>query len=105
MGGLEVKKIVAFGESQSGSRVLSYANGVQPIEKTFDAIIIVASAGRGMDFLNEMAHIKEDGKTKVREDINCKAFVINTQTESLFMGDRSAQHRQYPLVANSQRIA
>jgi hypothetical protein len=93
MGGLEVKKIFALGESQSGSRVLSYANGVQPVEKIFDAMIIVVSAGRGTDFLNEMAHAKKDGKTqvrnvasRVREDINCKVFVINTQTESLFLG-------------------
>ncbi|MDR1149147.1 MAG: hypothetical protein LBK66_11005 [Spirochaetaceae bacterium] len=93
MGGLEVKKLFALGESQSGSRVLSYANGVQPVEKIFDAIIIVASAGRGTDFLNEMAHVKQGGKTKVRniasrvrEDINGKVFVINTQTESLFLG-------------------
>jgi hypothetical protein len=92
MGGLEVKKIFALGESQSGSRVLSYANGIQPIENIFDAVIIVASAGRGTDFLNEMAHVKKDGKTqvrnvasRVREDINCKVFVINTQTESLFL--------------------
>jgi hypothetical protein len=41
-----------------------------------------------------MAHVKKDGKTqvrnvasRVREDINCKVFVINTQTESLFLGD------------------
>ncbi|MDR1218002.1 MAG: hypothetical protein LBK73_00140 [Treponema sp.] len=93
MGGLEVKKLFALGESQSGSRVLSYANGVQPIEKIFDALIIVAGAGRGTDFLNEMAHVKQGGKTKVRnvasrvrEDINGKVFVINTQTESLFLG-------------------
>jgi hypothetical protein len=93
MGGLDVKKLFALGESQSGSRVLSYANGVQPIEKTFDAIITVANAGRGTDFLNETAHLKENGRTRVRnvasrvrEDINCKVFVINTQTESLFMG-------------------
>jgi hypothetical protein len=93
MGGLEVKRVFVLGESQSGSRVLSYANGVQPVEKTFDAIIIVVNAGRGTDFLNEAAHFKEGGKTRVRnvasrvrEDINCKVFVINTQTESLFMG-------------------
>jgi hypothetical protein len=93
MGGLEVKKLFALGESQSGSRVLGYANGVQPVEKIFDAIIIVANAGRGTDFLNETAHLKENGRTRVRnmpsrvrEDINCKVFVINTQTESLFMG-------------------
>lgn len=93
MGGLVVEKMFAVGESQSGSRVLSYANGIQPIEKVFDAIIPVVSSGRGTDFAQEMAHVKENGKTKVRnvstrvrEDINCKVFIINTQTESIALG-------------------
>jgi hypothetical protein len=93
MGGLEVGKLFAAGASQSGSRVLSYANGVQPTENAFDAVIPVVSAGRGTDFSRETAHVKEGGKTKVRnvstrvrEDINCKAFIINTQTEAAALG-------------------
>jgi len=94
MGGLEVKKLFALGESQSGSRVLSYANGVQPIEAVFDGIIPALNAGRGTDFEQAVAHVKEGGETKVRnvsakvrEDINCKVFIINSQTESVFMGN------------------
>jgi hypothetical protein len=43
MGGLEVKKIFAMGESQSGSRVLSDANGVQPIE-TYSTLLLSSPA-------------------------------------------------------------
>ncbi|MDR1400635.1 MAG: hypothetical protein LBJ41_12000 [Treponema sp.] len=93
MGGLDVQKVFAAGASQSGSRVLSYANGVQTIEHTFDAIAIIVNSGRGTDFDRAMAHIKENGETKVRtvlskarEDINCKVFIINTQTESSALG-------------------
>lgn len=94
MGGLEVKMLFAMGESQSGGRLLSYANGIQPIEDTFDAIIMLVNSGRGNDFLPEVAHSVENGKTvvrnvssRVREDINCKAFVLNSQSESLLMGN------------------
>lgn len=94
MGGLEVKMLFAMGESQSGGRVLSYANGIQPMENTFDAIIPIVNSGRGNDFSSEMAHVKEGGKTKVRnivsrvrEDINCKVFILNSQSETLFLGD------------------
>ena len=93
MAGLVVEKVIAVGASQSGSRVLSYANGIQPIENTFDAIIPTICAGRGTDFASESAHEKADGKTssrtistRVREDINCKVFVLNTQTESNALG-------------------
>jgi hypothetical protein len=101
MGGLEVKKLFAMGESQSGSRVLSYTNGVQPLEKTFDALIIITNAGRGTDFMNETAHVKQGGKTRVRniaararEDTPGKVFIINTQTESRFLGSLAQPDRE-----------
>lgn len=94
MGGLEVKMLFAMGESQSGGRLLSYANGIQPIENTFDAMIMLVNSGRGNDFLPEVAHSVENGKTvvrnvssRVREDINCKVFIMNSQSESLLMGN------------------
>lgn len=94
MGGLDVKMLFAMGESQSGGRLLSYANGIQPMESTFDAIIMLVNSGRGNDFLPEEAHGVKDGKTvvrnissRVREDINCKVFIMNSQSESLLMGD------------------
>jgi hypothetical protein len=93
MGGLKVEKVFGVGESQSGSRILSYANGVQPIEGVFDALVSVVCAGRGTDFARELSHYKEDGKThgrtistKIREDIPCKVFIINSQTESNTLG-------------------
>ena len=93
MGGLTVDKVFGVGESQSGSRILSYANGVQPIENYFDALLPVVCGGRGTDFARELSHYKEDGKTegrsisaRVREDVSCKVFIINSQTESNALG-------------------
>lgn len=94
MGGLDVKMLFAMGESQSGGRLLSYTNGVQPMENAFDAIIMLVNSARGNDFLPEVAHSVENGKTvvrnvssRVREDINCKVFIMNSQSESLLMGN------------------
>jgi len=93
MGGLVVDKVFGVGESQSGSRILSYANGVQPIENVFDALMPIVCGGKGTDFARELAHYKEGGKTigrslsaRVREDINCKIVIINSQTESNALG-------------------
>ena len=92
MGGLTVDKVFGVGESQSGSRILSYANGVQNIENYFDGLATVVCGGRATDFGSELSHYKEDGKTeghtvpaKVREDVSCKVFIINSQTEANFM--------------------
>ena len=94
MGGLVVEKVFGVGESQSGSRILSYANGVQPIENVFDALFPVVCGGRASDFAVELSHYKKDGETvgrsiptRVREDINCKVFIINSQTEANALGD------------------
>ncbi|GIP59540.1 alpha/beta hydrolase domain-containing protein [Paenibacillus woosongensis] len=89
MGGLPVKKLIAIGGSQSGNRVLAYANGVQPIEHTFDALMPMLEAGSASDFERELAHADVTKhsrvvKAKVRDDLKTPVMKINTQTEGLF---------------------
>ncbi|GAA4860397.1 alpha/beta hydrolase domain-containing protein [Paenibacillus vulneris] len=88
MGGLPVKKLIAIGGSQSGNRVLAYANGIQPIEKTFDALMPMLVAGSASDFESEIAHAdvtkhSRAVKAKVRDDLSVPVMEINTQTEAL----------------------
>ena len=47
MGGLEVRRLVAQGASQSAARLASYLNGVQPITRRFDAFFLVMYFGGG----------------------------------------------------------
>jgi len=98
MGGLSVKRLIGIGESQSGSRILSYANGVQPLTHVFDALFPIICAGRGCDFDAEPAHTVVAGRkkvrnvtAKVREDLSCKVFMINSQTEACFYGKKMRQ--------------
>jgi hypothetical protein len=93
MGGLAVKKLIASGASQSGTRILAYTNGVQPLSNAFDAIIPVICAGSASDFASDMAH-PDSGtgdtshsrsiRTIVREDLAIPVLQFNTQTEALF---------------------
>ena len=93
MGGLEVKKLIGTGASQSGTRILGYANGIQPLQNVFDALIPVICAGASSDFEDAMAH-PDSGtgntahsrsiRTLVRDDLSAKVLQLNTQTEALY---------------------
>ena len=47
MGGLDVRRLIAQGASQSAARLASYLNGVQPITGRFDAFLLVMYFGGG----------------------------------------------------------
>ena len=47
MGGLEVRRLIAQGASQSAARLASYLNGIQPITRRFDAFFLVMYFGGG----------------------------------------------------------
>jgi len=93
MGGLTVKKLIATGASQSGSRITAYINGLQPLTRAFDAIIPAINAGTASDFVSELARAGRDGaatahtrsiRTRVRDDLSIPVLALNTQTEALF---------------------
>ena len=89
MGGLNVRKLIAAGGSQSGNRLLAYTNGIQPIEHTFDAIVPIINAGAASDFEDAIAHPDPNQhsrsvKTKVRDDLTTPVMQINSQAESLY---------------------
>jgi hypothetical protein len=95
MGGLEVKKLIAVGASQSGNRILAYINGVQPVSNAFDALIPAICAGMSADFDKAMGHPDPGSgdtghsrslRTQVRDDLTVPVLHFNTQTEAFYYG-------------------
>jgi hypothetical protein len=89
LAGLPVKKLIGIGGSQSGNRVLSYTNGVQPIERAFDALMPLVQVG-GYDFKEEVAAdrtVRSQNRTvqgAVRDDLDIPVMIVDTETESLY---------------------
>ncbi|KAM0260053.1 hypothetical protein ACHAQJ_002977 [Trichoderma viride] len=88
-GGQIPEHVILVGASQSGSRVLGYINGVQPLNGSYDAIIPVISAGASSDFSPAPAHTSPTARsrtvfTKVRTDLEIPVFMLNSETESLY---------------------
>jgi hypothetical protein len=97
MGGMAVKKLIATGASQSGTRILAYTNGVQPLSNAFDAIIPVICAGTASDFASGLAHPDSGSgntghsrsvSTWVREDLSIPVLQFNSQTEALYFANQ-----------------
>jgi Alpha/beta hydrolase domain len=89
LGGLEVRKLIAVGASQSGVRLLAYINGIQPRERVFDALIPIINAGRASDFspVPAMTNANSNSRsvrTIVRTDLAAPVLGLNTQTEALY---------------------
>ncbi|KAF3056169.1 hypothetical protein CFAM422_012820 [Trichoderma lentiforme] len=87
-GGQIPEHVILVGASQSGSRVLGYTNGVQPLNASYDAIIPAICAGASSDFSPVPAHPTpgQSGRTvftKVRTDLKVPVFMMNSETESL----------------------
>lgn len=98
LGGLRVRKLIAIGGSQSGTRLLTYLNAIQPRENVFDAIMPLVCAGSAAPFDDAPAHPEpaagEDTtdprrhsrviRAKVRDDLSIPVMVLNSETEALF---------------------
>lgn len=100
MGGLQVKRLIANGYSHSGCSIVSYANGIQPIEHTFDAYLpTVCGLYTAFDDASnqEMLNRIQKGSSPkaspeerkqifigslIRDDLDVPVFYINTEYET-----------------------
>jgi hypothetical protein len=85
MGGLNVRKLIAIGASQSGYRLVSYINGVQRTEKVFDALMPLVFAGRSAPWIDaspDKPLALSAPQTRIRDDLAAKVFGLDSETEA-----------------------
>ncbi len=95
MGGLEVRRLLAQGASQSAARLATYLNGVQPLTRRFDAFFLVMYFGGGAPLQvgdtvmtlqpgaadADRPRIQE-GVHLLRDDLGIPVMVLNTECEA-----------------------
>ncbi|KAL6816128.1 hypothetical protein V8C40DRAFT_282096 [Trichoderma camerunense] len=87
LGGLSPDIVVAVGGSQSGSRVLAYTNGIQPLTNVFDATMPLLSASQAATFSTDHTSSGEQAPTvsaMVRTDLQIPVFMINSELEASY---------------------
>lgn len=95
MGGLAVRRIVAYGISQSAGRLATYVNAIQPLSGAFDGFILAECFGIGspLEAGDAVFHIylPQTGSPRerfratnlLRDDLAVPIFVVNSELEAI----------------------
>lgn len=85
--GLKPQRLLAYGESQSASRLVSYVNGVEPLQKQYDGYFIHSRSGAGASFGGSLGLPGAGGgSVRIRDDLEAKVFQFQTETDVTGMG-------------------
>ncbi|WP_322748997.1 MULTISPECIES: alpha/beta hydrolase domain-containing protein [unclassified Frankia] len=91
MGGLDVKRLLATGASQSAARLHTYFNAVQPLTNLFDGFLLDVHFGWVAPLSTENASREPNLQgvvdlfqpvTRLRDDLDIPVLVVNTETET-----------------------
>lgn len=95
MGGLDVKRVVGQGGSQSAGRIGTYVNAIQPLTKAFDGFILTIYFGSGaaLEVGDTVVNInlpatsspraRLRGSNLLRDDLGVPIFVVNSELEAI----------------------
>jgi hypothetical protein len=83
--GLKAQRLIAYGESQSAMRMVSYVDGVHPLAKQFDGFFIHSRGAGGIPFDDSgglaLGGFGGGGAVFIRDDIDAKVFQFQTETD------------------------
>jgi hypothetical protein len=119
LGGLEVRRLVAQGASQSAARLATYLNAVQPRDGLFDAFFLLMYFGGGTplevgDALMTVAAAEEgsgplipEGCNVLRDDLEVRVMVVNTECEAtscFAVRQPDTEHYRYWEIAGASHV-
>ncbi len=98
MGGLEVRKLIALGASQSAARLGTYVNAIHPLTHAFDGYLLLIYFGAGSpvevgelvvdlndpNLANEgNARLRLRGTNLIRDDLDVPVMIVNSELEAM----------------------
>lgn len=99
LGGLVAQRLIAYGESQSASRLTTYLNAMHPLFNTFDGYM-VHSRGDGSSDLSQSPEVEipTPEVVLVRTDLNVPVMNFETETDVLGLGFSRARQPDTDLL-------
>jgi hypothetical protein len=91
LGGLDVKRVLAIGASQSAGRLATYVNAIHPIERVFDGFMLQIYFGAGAPLEGDRILVPSErpagtrmlrGANLIRE-LDVPAMVVNSELEAI----------------------
>jgi hypothetical protein len=95
MAGLDVRRTVGQGASQSAGRLSTYVNAIQPVSRAFDGFILAIYFGAGspLEVGDTVVNIntapavqtrdRRRGGNLLRDDLGVPVFVVNSELEAI----------------------
>ena len=82
LGGLEAKRVIAAGTSQSADRLVTYVNAVHPLTKAFDGFLIRSRASFSTPLSEApLPTVSAPDTTVVRSDLDVPVLTLQTETD------------------------
>ena len=82
--GLAVQHVLAMGESQSAFRLVTYLDGIQPLDHVFDGFLVHSRWGTGAPLSQTPApEVDPPTETMIRADLGVPVLVFETETDVL----------------------
>jgi len=97
LGGLTPEHVIAVGESQSASRLVTYVNAVHLLVHEYDGFLIHSRGAAGSPLSQApQASVTAPTPTFIRDDLDVPVFVLQTETD-VFNSNTAVRPRHRPL--------
>jgi hypothetical protein len=82
LGGLKPKRLIADGESQSASRMVTYVDAIQPLAHAYDGFLVHSRGSSGAPLSQApLPTIPTPAQSKIRTDRTAKVLVLQSETD------------------------
>jgi hypothetical protein len=78
--GLEVRHVIAMGESQSAARLVTYVDAVHPVAGIYDGYLVHSRGGGGAPIADGTS-VLGDGTARIRDDLDVPVMQFQTETD------------------------
>ncbi|MBM4265972.1 MAG: hypothetical protein FJ144_05065 [Deltaproteobacteria bacterium] len=102
LGGLELERLIAIGESQSAFRLTTYANAVDPLAEMYDGFLVHSRGGSAAPLSQPpQADVPAPDVARIRTDVRVPVLTFQTETDLVgvlaFYPDRQPDSRSFRL--------
>ena len=97
LGNLDVKRVIAVGESQSAFRLVTYINAVHPLAEVYDGFLVHSRAA-GAAALSQAPQpaVNAPSPTFIRGDVDVPVVTLQTETDLITLGSIAARQPDGP---------
>jgi hypothetical protein len=90
--GATIGRVIAIGESQSASRLVTYVNAVHPVRPVYDGFLVHSRGGSGAPLTQDpLPEVVVPNGTVLRDDLDVPALVFQTETDLIALGSVAAR--------------